>query len=171
MRRLFVGAAIALLAGMIGGCQSLSQIEDKPAIAVELRKAEDQAGVRSAANVTEVFVRSVSGIGGARLDLAQEEWPARLELTFELARLEFIQIANGNVRVTGSLPGRDGRRPTPVRVAETGTPVGEGTDVPPGSIYDLRITRSDTGVHVVVPPAMLKRGGRALEIEWIDAYR
>lgn len=138
------------------------------------------ATTEGAAVCFEVY--SPSGMGGARVEFAAEEWPAEIALRLHLAGLELLRFSFERQSVSVSVASH-GEHAVMEYLAAKGRP-GE-TPIEPGSDYwmaVLRAPRPDGAAphgeaplaarfDVAAPRALYPAGPCPFSFEWLDFYR
>jgi hypothetical protein len=115
----------------------------EPRLKTELRKAEDKIEVSTTNSQAVITVTSVSGIGGAKVSLAEGAWPTNVTIRLTVKTLESFSIGHSQTNMTGSLKDPGG----------------------------LKITQQADHIQIVVPPQLLQANPPYVDFKWIDAYR
>jgi hypothetical protein len=126
---------------------------------IELNKTEDSAEIVSIHDTTFVTVTSESGIGEARMTRVRNEWPARITIRLKLGGLESLGMDNGLIHFGTSL-----YRPKQTAYWRTGKSASDGT-------LDVRITRTNDAIEILVPGEMMEGNPESIRFAWIDFFR
>jgi polyhydroxybutyrate depolymerase len=154
----------------------------QPAVAAfenTTKKTEDQVEVETKEGAAIFTFRCPTGIGGATMKIKDGKWPQKVMLRLRLKGLESLTIANGTIKLTGSVLSHGGN-PRLLTVVEDGKEKKVGMD----SLYWTEIRGFDstgkavTGLpgnggyfEITLPKALLESHPKSLSLEWIDFYR
>jgi hypothetical protein len=74
-----------------------------PSFSIELKRPDDKVDVISESSQTTFSIFSPFGIGRARIERRESQWPKSIRLRLHLSGLENLQIANGRITLHASV--------------------------------------------------------------------
>jgi hypothetical protein len=151
--------------------------DDSPPLVVIAERDSDRLEVTVENDEATVSVYSPSGIGGAVIERASEQWPEAVVLRLHLTGLESLSLASGEMKLAASVSSQD----LTVRLWKDGDERAPLDDTSPLwmaiRILDgdgqpaKKLPLRDGCFEMRLPKALFDGNPQSITVSWIDFYR